>query len=56
MKTIVLEDLDLPEERRQALKREALRRGVPLNTLVSEFLNTLAERIVIASQPPSKAA
>lgn len=56
MKTIVLEDLEIPEDRRQALKREAVRRGVPLNQIVSQFLMEKADQIIAASQPTQKAA
>lgn len=49
MKTTILEELNLPEERAEALKREAVRKGVPVAVLIRERLLDTSERIVSAA-------
>ena len=55
-KTTIIEELELPEDRRAALSREAIRRGIPVNQLVKEVLLTLADQIIGASAPSKRAA
>lgn len=50
MKTSIIEDLELPEERRAVLSREAMRRGIPVNQLVKEWLLEKADQILSAAQ------
>lgn len=57
MKTTILEDLDLPEEHKAALRREALRRGVPVANVIREFLLEKSGKIIAAATPaPTQAA
>lgn len=59
MKTSILDELDLPEERRAALSREAMRLNKPVNLLLKEFLLQKADAILAAAngqQPIRKAA
>lgn len=59
MKTSILDELDLPEERRAALSREAMRLNKPVNLLLKEFLLQKADAILAAAsgqQPTRKAA
>ncbi len=56
MKTSIIEELELPEERRAALSREAMRRGVPVNQLVKEWLLEKADQLIAAAQPQKHAA
>ena len=49
MKTTIIEDLELPEESKAALSREALRRGIPVNQLVKQVLLNTADRIILAA-------
>ena len=59
MKTTIIEDLDLPEESKVALSREALRCGIPVNQLVKQVLLSTADRILRAAtnnQPSEVAA
>lgn len=50
MKTSIIEDLDLPEDRREVLSREAMRRGIPVNLLVKEWLLEKADQILTAAE------
>ncbi len=59
MKTTIIEDLDLPEESKAALSREALKQGIPVNQLVKQVLLKTADRILRAAgnnQPTEVAA
>jgi hypothetical protein len=56
MKTTILEELELPEDRKAALRREALRRGVPVARLISEFLIEKSTQIIAAASPSSSAS
>lgn len=56
MKTTIIEELDLPEDRRAAMSREAMRRGVPVNLLVKEWLLEKADQLIAAAQQASKKA
>ncbi len=49
MKTTIIEELELPEESKAALSREALRRGIPVNQLVKQVLLNTADRIIRAA-------
>lgn len=49
MKTTILEDLDLPEDRRAALSREALRRGVPVAELIRQMVLEKSNQLVAAA-------
>ncbi len=55
-KTTIIEELELPEDRRAAISREAIRRGIPVNQLVKEVLLNLADQILKAAEPTHKAA
>jgi hypothetical protein len=50
MKTTILDDLDLPEERRAALSREALRRGVPVAELIRQMVLDKSNQLVSAAE------
>lgn len=60
MRTSIIEDVDLPDERRDALSREAMRRGVPVDQLVRECLLEKADQLIEAAKStqilPKKAA
>lgn len=60
MKTTILDELNLPEERVEALRRESVRRGVPVAHLIRECLLQTSDRIITASsamtRPAKKAA
>mgnify|MGYP000146078115 CR=1 FL=1 len=56
MKTTIIEELDLPEERREAISREAMRQGKPANQLVKEWLLAKADQIIAAAEQTKKAA
>ena len=56
MKTTIIEELELPDDRRAALSREAVRRGIPLNQLVKEVLMNLADRVIGSAEHEKKAA
>lgn len=49
MKTTILEELNLPEERVEALRREAVRRGVPVSLLIRECVLETSDRINAAA-------
>jgi|GEM_PF-5341742 len=55
-KTTILEELEIPEERKAALSREALRQGIPLNQLLKKILLLPAERVLAAAAMEQKAA
>jgi hypothetical protein len=50
MKTTILDDLDLPEERRAALSREALRRGLPVAELIRQMVLEKSNQLVSAAE------
>lgn len=50
MKTTILEDLDLPEDRRAALSREALRRGVPVAEVIRQLVLEKSNQLVAAAE------
>ncbi len=50
MKTTILDDLDLPEERRAALSREALRRGIPVAELIRQMVLEKSNQLVSAAE------
>lgn len=50
MKTTILEDLDLPEDRRAALSREALRRGVPVAEVIRQMVLEKSNQLVAAAE------
>lgn len=50
MKTSIFEELELPEDRRAAMSREAMRRGIPVNMLVKEWLLEKADQILASAQ------
>jgi len=52
MKTTIIDDLQLPDDRREALSREALRLGKPVNQLCREWLLAKADEIIAASKLP----
>ena len=54
--TTIIEELDLPDDRRAALSREAMRLGIPVNRLVQQILLKKADQIIRASEPSHKAA
>ena len=54
--TTIIEELDLPEDRRAALSREALRQGIPVDRLVQQILLKKADQIIRASAPTHRAA
>ena len=56
MKTTIIEELELPEDRRAALSREAMRKGIPVNQLVKELLLKKADQLIKASELTQKAA
>lgn len=59
MKTTILEELNLPEDRAEALRREAVRKGVPVAVLIRERLLQTSERVVTAASVltgPTKSA
>lgn len=49
MRTTILEELNLPEERRAALQRESVRTGKPVSILVREWVLQLSEQLANAS-------
>lgn len=52
MKTTIFDELEIPEEHREALSREALRQGVTLGQLVARCLLKKADQIIAASRRP----
>jgi maleate isomerase len=55
----IIEELELPEESKAALSREALKQGIPVNQLVKQVLLKTADRILRAAgnnQPTEVAA
>lgn len=54
MKTTILDDLDLPEERRAALSREALRRGIPVAELIRQMVLEKSNQLVSAAEAAGK--
>ena len=48
-KTSILEELNVPEEQQQALSREAMRQGKPLNQLLREFFLAKADQVMAAA-------
>ena len=46
MKTTITEELELPDDRRAALSREALRLGISVNQLVKRVLLKKSEQII----------
>lgn len=59
MKTTIIDELDLPTTAREALSREAIRQGKPVNELIREWVAKKAETILAAAnggQPARKAA
>lgn len=49
MRTTILEELNLPEERTAALQRESVRTGKPVSILVREWVLQLSEQLANAS-------
>jgi hypothetical protein len=56
MKTTILEDLRLPEDRRAALSRESLRTGKPVAQLIREWVLAKSDRLMAAAEAEQKAA
>lgn len=56
MKTTIAEELEIPEDRRAALSREALRLGVSVNVLVKRVLLKKSEQIIESEQSEKQAA
>ena len=56
MKTTILEELNLPEDRRAALSRESLRTGKPASQLIREWVLEKSERLLAAAAADQRAA
>lgn len=56
MKTTILEELNLPEDRRAALSRESLRTGKPSSQLIREWVLEKSERLLAAAEAEKRAA
>ena len=56
MKTTILEELNLPEDRRAALSRESLRTGKPASQLIREWVLEKSERLLAAAAADQWAA
>lgn len=54
MKTTIIEELDLPDDRREAISREAMRQGKPANQLVKEWLLDKADQIIAAASTEAR--
>lgn len=48
MTTTIIDDLNIPEDRREALSREAMRRGVPVAVLIRDWVLAKADEIARA--------
>lgn len=56
MRTTILEELQLPEDRRAALSRESLRTGKPSSQLIREWVLEKSERLLAAAEAEKRAA
>jgi predicted HAD superfamily phosphohydrolase len=50
MKTSILDDIEIPEDRRAVLAREALRQLKPLKQLIKEMLLEKSDALIAAAQ------
>ena len=50
MKTTIMDDLEIPDDRRAVLAREALRLNKPITVLIKELLLAKADALIAAAQ------
>ena len=55
IQTTILDQLDLPEEVREVARRQAMKRGVPIGQVLSEWVIETAKRLV-PTAPGKRAA